>query len=344
MNKQQLQQLLENSINAALKAGKEITKIYKTNDFDVEMKSDNSPLTKADKASHRIITNYLNHNMTIHQSIDPQIHQSINPPIHQSINAQIPLLSEEGKNIPYKERKDWELYWLIDPLDGTKEFIKRNGEFTVNIALIEKNEPILGVIYAPEYEAKIKDKSKKDKVVIPDPARPDGSAIGNPESIQNQVHNNSEVLNSLIRQFTKSENFVGSLYFAAKDFGAFKANFINDELHLLKLDSNSKLSNLPASGVVQNSTLVAVGSRSHSSEEEKTKLEELGVKEIISVGSSLKFCMVAEGNAQVYYRQGPTMEWDVAAGYSIAKEAGAKIEGLQFNKENLLNSSFLVSL
>ena len=361
-------QLLINSITAALKAGEEIIKIYETDDFNVEMKSDNSPLTKADKASHKIICEILG-NHSILSGFQPN-----HDDLYRGANAlnPIPILSEEGKNIPYEERKNWKQYWLIDPLDGTKEFIKRNGEFTVNIALIENNQPVLGVIYAPEYGYKIKDKSGKDKSekekdksekekdqsVIPDPARPDVSAIGEPESQPIQVQNENGNLNSLIRQFAKFGNFAGTLYFAAKGFGAFKANYNSDkEISIKKLSITQSL-NHPISDSFDNNyddelemnnkaaaklnNLVAVGSRSHSSEEEKTKLEELGVTETISVGSSLKFCMVAEGNAQVYYRHGPTMEWDVAAGYAIAKEAGAKITGLQFNKENLLNGSFLV--
>lgn len=341
MTKQQINYLLENSITAALKAGKEIINIYEADDFSVEMKSDNSPLTKADKTSHKIINDNL---------------------IKEIDGESIELLSEEGKNIPYDERKNWKLYWLIDPLDGTKEFIKRNGEFTVNIALIENNEPILGVIYAPVYGAKEKDKSKKDEdqaVIFTHhsesgggtaSARPDGSSIGEPESnlsdggILKQAQNDNNVNNSIIRQFEKFGNFDGTLYFAAKNIGAFKASYHNNNILGESLAAHSKLINLHDDRKVQNSRLIAVGSRSHSSDEEKNKLQELGVEETISVGSSLKFCMVSEGKAQVYYRHGPTMEWDVAAGYIIAKEAGAKIEGLQFNKQNLLNSSFLVTL
>lgn len=352
MNESKQYQLLTNSITAALKAGEEILKIYQTDDFNVEMKSDNSPLTKADKASHKIISGILN-NQPIIQSLNQNRHpeeKEIAKRLDDSSIGKFPILSEEGKNIPYEERKNWKQYWLIDPLDGTKEFIKRNGEFTVNIALIENNQPVMGVIYAPEYESKINDNSKKEKdqSVIPDP---------DPESQPIQIQNENGNLNSLIRQFAQFENFAGTLYFAAKGLGAFKANYSDEEISIKKL-SITQSSNQPINHTVGNrreadleinnnaipklSKLVAVGSRSHSSEEEKTKLKELGVTETISVGSSLKFCMVAEGKAQVYYRHGPTMEWDVAAGYAIAKEAGAKITGLQFNKENLLNSSFLV--
>ncbi len=378
MNESKQYQLLTNSITAALKAGEEILKIYQTDDFNVEMKSDNSPLTKADKASHKIISGILN-NQPIIQSLNQNRHpeeKEIAKRLDDSSIGKFPILSEEGKNIPYEERKNWKQYWLIDPLDGTKEFIKRNGEFTVNIALIENNQPVMGVIYAPEYESKINDNSKKEKdqSVIPDP---------DPESQPIQIQNENGNLNSLIRQFAQFENFAGTLYFAAKGLGAFKANYNNEKISIKKLSitqssnhpttqlvrrsvsgggsSNhptTQSSNQPITHTVGNrreadlernnnaisklSKLIAVGSRSHSSEEEKTKLKELGVTETISVGSSLKFCMVAEGKAQVYYRHGPTMEWDVAAGYAIAKEAGAKITGLQFNKENLLNSSFLV--
>ena len=124
MSLMNLSEELEIAIRAALKAGGAIMKIYNGEDFEVEFKGDNSPLTKADKAAHKIITSYLS-------------------------NSSLPILSEEGSDIPYSERKDWSQFWMVDPIDGTKEFIKRNGEFTVNIALIENQKPILGVVYAP---------------------------------------------------------------------------------------------------------------------------------------------------------------------------------------------------
>ena len=116
--------LLKISIKAALEAGKVILEIYQSDDFEVEIKGDNSPLTKADKASHRVLVSYLE-------------------------ETGIPILSEEGKEIPYEERKGWNQLWILDPIDGTKEFIKRNGEFTVNIALVQNQIPVLGVVYAP---------------------------------------------------------------------------------------------------------------------------------------------------------------------------------------------------
>ena len=115
---------LEIAIKAALKAGEEIMAIYTSKNFEVEFKNDNSPLTKADRVSHEVINDHLS-------------------------KTQYPLLSEEGASINYEVRKNWNKFWLIDPIDGTKEFIKRNGEFTVNIALIENNAPVLGVVYCP---------------------------------------------------------------------------------------------------------------------------------------------------------------------------------------------------
>ncbi|MEQ8881042.1 MAG: 3'(2'),5'-bisphosphate nucleotidase CysQ [Cyclobacteriaceae bacterium] len=124
MNLQSLSQIAQ---KAAQKASAEILNIYESGDFSIESKADNSPLTLADKASHKAIVEELE-------------------------QTNIPILSEEGKEIQYQERKDWEYFWMIDPLDGTKEFIKRNGEFTVNIALINENRPILGVVYTPVLE------------------------------------------------------------------------------------------------------------------------------------------------------------------------------------------------
>jgi len=127
MNEIDLNKLLIDAKKASIAAGEEIMKIYETGDFSVEAKSDNSPLTKADRAAHNII-------------------------VHSLKSSNLPILSEEGRVIEYSERKDWEYFWMIDPLDGTKEFIKKNGEFTVNIALIRNNKVVLGVVYAPVLE------------------------------------------------------------------------------------------------------------------------------------------------------------------------------------------------
>jgi len=236
--------------NIALMAGDEIMKIYSSNDFQVSYKSDNSPLTLADKASHNIIKNEL-----------------------QKEYPDIPILSEEDKEIPFSERKTWDYFWLVDPLDGTKEFIKKNGEFTVNIALIKKDRPIAGVIYAPA---------------------------------------------------------VGLLYFAEQGHGAFKKNR-DHSLEKIKVNTDIK------------DGLIAVKSRSHSSDEENKYFSRFNVKHTIAVGSSLKFCMVAQGKAHLYYRHGPTWEWDTAAGHVIAECAGAKVTNLRYNKNVIKNDSFIVS-
>jgi 3'(2'), 5'-bisphosphate nucleotidase len=246
-------------IETAIEAGTAIIEIYNSDDFNVEIKSDDSPLTRADLAAHNLIKEKL-----------------------ISLYPSIPILSEEGKDISYEDRKNWNRFWLVDPLDGTKEFIKKNGEFTVNIALIENNEPTLGIIYAPAYN--------------------------------NNINN--------------SGSFPGVLYYGEKEIGSFKQV------------AGGEIIKLPSFGNKGN--IKAVRSRSHASSEEEEIFKKFYVKETISVGSSLKFCFVAEGLAQIYYRHGPTNEWDVAAGYAIAKYAGAVISGLSFNKQNLLNNSFLV--
>lgn len=239
----------------AIEAGKAILGVYNDADFSsvVDYKSDDSPLTLADKEAHKVIAKGLGEKF-----------------------PSIPLISEEGKNIAYEERKGWEYYWLVDPLDGTKEFIKRNGEFTVNIALIHNGKPVLGVVYTPVTE---------------------------------------------------------TLYWGIKDKGAYK-QVANGEKTEIKV--NNKKTNL-----------IAVQSKSHATEEEGKLLASYGVDGSISVGSSLKFCMVAEGKADIYYRHGPTMEWDTAAGHAVVEAAGGKVfketsnEPFTYNKENLLNSSFL---
>ncbi len=241
----------------AIEAGKEILKIYRDQSLsqNVDYKSDNSPLTLADKTSNAVIVNLLKK--------------------HYST---IPILSEEEKHIEYSIRRKWDTFWLVDPLDGTKEFIKRNGEFTVNIALIKERFPVVGIIFAP-------------------------------------------VLNRL---------YIG-------DLSNKTANVIDENGKEVSIKVNNK-----------SNSRIAVGSRSHSSEEEAELLKSYDVEETISIGSSLKFCMVAEGKADIYYRHGPTMEWDTAAGQVIVEAAGGSVismktkERFEYNKENLLNSSFLV--
>ncbi|WPP48256.1 3'(2'),5'-bisphosphate nucleotidase CysQ [Catalinimonas niigatensis] len=247
----------------AIEAGKEILNIYHHADFSqiVDFKADDSPLTTADEASHHVIINRLS-----------------------SKYPNIPIISEEGKDVEYATRKGWEYFWLVDPLDGTKEFIKRNGQFTVNIALIHQGKPIVGVIYTPVTE---------------------------------------------------------ELYLAAKEGyaedmkpGAYKQQLPGNPVPIQVNNKKDKL--------------VAVRSSSHASEEEEELLGRYGVTESISKGSSLKFCMVAEGKADVYYRHGPTMEWDTAAGQVVVECAGGKVlqgtgpEPFRYNKESLRNGSFLV--
>lgn len=258
------------AIKAALEAGQEILKVYNSNDFEVEIKNDNSPLTKADKASHLKIMEYLE-------------------------QTSIPVLSEEGRDIPYEERKNWNQLWIVDPLDGTKEFIKRNGEFTVNIALVEAGNPILGVIYIPVEQ---------------------------------------------------------TLYVGIKGIGAYKI----EDIESIK-ESNLNLENFLQIGsklpIKSTRPYTVVASRSHLSEETEAYIKELKQQHpdltFFSRGSSLKLCAVAEGAADIYPRFAPTMEWDTAAGQAIVEAAGGKVilrDGtpMVYNRENLLNPYFIVSL
>jgi 3'(2'), 5'-bisphosphate nucleotidase len=261
-----MKKFLTTAITAALEAGKTILKIYHSGEFDVEIKGDNSPLTKADKASNKIIMSFLK-------------------------TTTIPVLSEEDRNIPYKERKDWSQLWIIDPIDGTKEFIKRNGEFTVNIALIENQKPIIGVIFVP---------------------------------------------------------VSGELYFSTKEIGAFK---VNVDLELFDINTLiNKASKIPFDRKDKIFTIVA--SRSHMSAETESYVQMMrdneGEVKLISKGSSLKLCMVAEGQADCYPRFAPTMEWDTAAGQAICEHAGFDVldwktkEPMLYNREELLNNWFIV--
>ncbi|MBG15034.1 MAG: 3'(2'),5'-bisphosphate nucleotidase [Crocinitomicaceae bacterium] len=247
-------QLLQLAKSAAILAGEEILKVY-NKDFDVSYKEDESPLTIADKNANTVIEKML-------------------------LESKIPILSEEGRQVPFEERKNWDKLWIVDPLDGTKEFVKRNGEFTVNIALIENGSPVMGVIYVP---------------------------------------------------------VTNVLYYASEE-GAFK-------------ESKNSIDKLPI--VTDRQSFIAVGSRSHQSPETKAYFDSLinkhGKVEVISMGSSLKICLVAEGKADVYPRFAPTMEWDTAAGHAIANYANKKLidyktkNEMKYNREQLLNNWFIVS-
>ena len=263
--KMNFNELLIRAINASIKGGHAIMDVY-TSDFDVENKSDKSPLTLADKNCNEVIHLYL-------------------------LDTNIPFLSEEGGQVTYSERKDWECYWLVDPLDGTKEFVKRNGEFTVNIALIYNRNPIIGVIYVPVKE---------------------------------------------------------ELFFAMEGLGSYKVSVNSVIENLETLISLSDLLPIDCKRV----NYVIVGSRSHMSTETEGFFDKVKEKhedvELLPVGSSLKFCMVAEGKADAYPRFAPTMEWDTGAGHAIVKYAGFSVKQYNstkdviYNKENLLNPWFLV--
>lgn len=262
-----MKNLIQTAIEAAISAGSAILLVYNSNDFEVELKSDNSPLTLADRNAHDVIVGYLG-------------------------KTGIPILSEEGRGIPYEERKNWHQFWLVDPLDGTKEFVKRNGEFTVNIALIENGKPVMGVIYVPV----------------------------------------TDVL------------YVGSIADGA--YRIEEASSFTTETELL--ESAQKL---PIDR--NDNSFKVVASRSHMSKETEDYVDKLRQKhenvEIVSKGSSLKLCLVAEGNADIYPRFGLTSEWDTGAGHAIVLASGGKVvlaeneaKELSYNKENILNPYFIV--
>ena len=260
---------LETIIKASIKAGAEIMAIYDKNEPIVDKKADNSPLTQADLNSNAIIVEALE-------------------------ETGIPVISEEIKNSDYGTRKDWSKCWIVDPMDGTKEFVNRNGEFTVNIALLENGMLTMGVIYAPVLEVLY------------------FTGEGMSQAYKCKVDYKEPFDYQDIR--SRSEKLVP------------------------KKDENR---------------LKVVASKSHLNQETKDYIEELSQHdkrelETVSVGSSLKFCLVAEGTAEVYPRFGPTMEWDTAAGQAICEAAGLKVVSheknlpLRYNKEDLYNPFFIV--
>jgi 3'(2'), 5'-bisphosphate nucleotidase len=257
------------SILAALEAGKAIMEVY-NNPFKVEYKADNSPLTIADLKAHQIISESLQ-------------------------KYGIPLLSEEGSKIPFTVRSKWDEYWLVDPIDGTKEFVKRNGDFTVNVALIRDHIPVAGVIYAP-----VKD----------------------------------------------------MIYFAFHSMGSFRVTgskyWQSGPANLSELIRVSDMLPIPR----EDDTYTVVASKSHQNPDTELFIRNIAEKKgeikYLQVGSSLKFCSIAEGSADLYPRLGPTMEWDTAAGHAIATYAGCTIRQIEddiplmYNKESLLNPWFTV--
>jgi len=249
-----LTEYVEPLVALARQAGDAILEVYAT-DFDVQAKDDDSPLTQADMASHRVIEAGL-----------------------RALTPDIPVISEESGLPDFAERRQWERYWLIDPLDGTKEFVKRNGEFTVNIALIEKHRPVLGIVHVPVQEKTYTGCEGDGSTVI--------VADGYPEPI--------------------------------------------------------KVATASAAPVR------VVGSRSHRGASLDAYLDSLGEFEMLPMGSSLKFCVVAEGRADIYPRLGPTSEWDTAAAQAVVEQAGGAVveldgKPLAYNaKADILNPFFMV--
>jgi len=250
-----LQELLDPVVQLAKQAGDAILEVYAT-DFDVETKNDASPLTRADMASHLVIEKGL-----------------------AQLTPDIPIISEESGLPRFEERRQWQQYWLIDPLDGTKEFVKRNGEFTVNIALIDGNRPLMGVVHVP---------------------------------VLGKTYTGCEIIGAAIRE------------------------------------NDGATRQIKVAEVTANPVRI-VGSRSHRGHSLDALITQLGGAEILPMGSSLKFCVIAEGGADIYPRLGPTSEWDTAAAQAVVEQAGGKVlkldgSPLTYNtKRDILNPYFLVA-
>lgn len=264
---EQISYLFEIALTAILKASSEVLKIYEQNHVDINYKLDKSPITQADKISSEIIRSTL-------------------------AQTGIPVIDEEMRQEDYVNRKSWPYFWLVDPLDGTKEFINRNGEFTVNIALVQSRTPVMGLITIP---------------------------------------------------------VKGLLYWGDNKNGAYKIKLsdINRISYDLLLNQGKKL---PVK--LTSDALKVLVSRSHMEDQTLKYIEELKKQHAkvttIEAGSSLKFCYLAEGKADIYVRFSPTMEWDTAAGHAIVTASGAKITKVLFggrilyNKKSLKNKGFIV--
>lgn len=238
-------------IHIADEAGERVLHIYQS-DFKVQFKEDKSPITAADVASHDVIVKGL-----------------------RALTPDTPILSEEGATIPWEKRQHWQTFWLIDPIDGTREFTQRSGEFTVNIALIENGEPVLGVVTAPALK---------------------------------------------------------EAFWGVKGGGAHKR------------DRAGKVHRMD--GAQPHTVKRVVASKNHLNDGTRAFIETLGAHELVQAGSSLKFCRIAEGRADVYPRLGPTCEWDTAAAHAVLVAAGGRVETLEgspliYGKEDLLNPFFI---
>ncbi|QSP94494.1 3'(2'),5'-bisphosphate nucleotidase CysQ [Marinobacter salinisoli] len=249
----QLSEILTDVIRIADEASERVLHIYES-DFKVSYKDDDSPITAADVASHEVIVSGL-----------------------RAISYDIPILSEEGRDIPWEERQHWRRFWLVDPIDGTKEFTQRSGEFTVNIALIEDGEPTLGVVTAPALK---------------------------------------------------------EAFWGVRGEGAWKR------------DRAGKVRRISVAEPRGSKRVVA--SKNHLNDETRDFIDKIGDHELVQAGSSLKFCRMAEGRADIYPRLGPTSEWDTAAGHAVLASAGGRVqtlqgEALRYGKEDVLNPSFVAA-
>lgn len=250
----QLPSLVDPLVEACRQAADAILEIY-ARDFEVETKADDSPLTQADVASHESLILAL-----------------------EKLTPGIPILSEEGRDIPWETRRNWEELWLVDPLDGTREFVKKNGDFTINLALIQGHEAVLGLVAIP---------------------------------------------------------VTGDIYVGIRGQGAYR------------LDRNGERTPVQTRRPAREVPVV-IGSRSHSNQRTLDYFKALGEHQVMSRGSALKFCVVAEGQADLYPRLGPTSEWDTAAGHAVVEAAGGRVtradgRPLLYNaEEDILNPEFLV--
>ena len=249
-----MKSMIDPVIALAEKAGQAILQVY-SSDFEVQSKDDESPLTQADLASHHCIVAGL-----------------------EKLTPGMPVISEESGLPDFEERSRWSRYWLIDPLDGTKEFVNRNGEFTVNIALIDNHRPVFGVVHVP---------------------------------VQNKT------------------------YIGCEGYGAERRD-ADGQAQSIRVATSSA------------SPVRVVGSRSHRGASLDAYLENLGESDMVPMGSSLKFCVIAEGGADLYPRLGPTSEWDTAAAQAVIEQAGGRVvtldgKPMKYNtKSDMLNPFFFV--
>ncbi|MFO8064518.1 MAG: 3'(2'),5'-bisphosphate nucleotidase CysQ family protein [Spirochaetota bacterium] len=320
MTKQEANTFLSLAVRASLPAARAILRIYEEGNWELEEKADKTPLTRADREAHDAILSVL-----------------------EEGTPEVPVLSEEGAHLPFETRRTWERLWVVDPLDGTKEFLSRNGEFTVNVALVDSGVPVLGVVGVPAL----------DTYYLA--AGGHGAFRASRAALEAAAGAAPGVADPATDAAAGTADTAGAA--PADQGGPTGAAGAGDLLAALRASEEAvELDGEPSAGAADPSSARVVASRSHMNAETEAFIEGLKTRydavELVQAGSAVKLCRVAEGGADYYPRLAPTMEWDTAAGDAVVREVGGRVviaaadgssegQALTYNKEDLHNPFFV---